>query len=232
METLRKAIAYNIREYDTGNGNQYRRLLIRITKLDNYERDPNRPLYSFHKSIEIDYQGTSKDRGTDDFHWYAPHVDINSSYLEDHLEYYKLLAKLIPSNSLEDVDGLIESLKSKATFYYYDVRLDQHVTQLMPADFHPYKEDNDASLTPSFYCKVLARDEDEAKRSIYREFTRHLAESYEGSDTEKAFNNWINAGKPVKQIEYSYWTRKQDFRTPDQLIASEEPENVEYSINL
>jgi hypothetical protein len=174
---------------ETSNG--YKHLSFQLLKRKEYSET------DMEEMFVIRFQSDSENKG-----WYAMRTTVETSgnavnHLSDAL---KLIKKLTPENQYDETPETIlaKCAELKIARVEYDSRLSQFVTE---------KDCPDVSLTRwmdgymhynrNYGCTVatLARDENDARNKIAKEFAENVAQGH----SLETFEKWIAAGKPVEQ---------------------------------
>lgn len=177
--------------------NGFKHLSFQILKRKEYS------ITDMEEIAVIRFQSDATNKG-----WYGIRTTIEASgnpitHVSDAL---KLLKKIAPENQYDEQTPekiLAKFSELRIERVEYDSRLSQFVTE---------KDCPDASLTrwmdgykyynADYGCTiaVLAENEDDARRKIYKEFAENVAKGY----STETFEKWIAAGKPVEENKGYY----------------------------
>lgn len=174
---------------------QFSTLAICVHVPKPWDSDSHRELVEFH------WQASAEDRSQ----WYGFHCEVR--HTEDHVAMMaraaKLLAKVMPANGDTDPEAFIASLEAAGIHRAaYDCRVSRYVLEteaIDPAlicyldDWSGYRGGRADGCT----VKALAKDDEDAKRVLEKEFLAYMAKGYHG--TAETFAAWVTAGRPVRQ---------------------------------
>jgi len=151
----------------------------------------------------IRFQSDSTNKG-----WYGMRTTIEArgnsiGHVSDAL---KLLKKLTPENQHEETPETILAKISelKIDRVEYDSRLSQYVTEKTIPESHLTRwMDGFKQYNNEYGCSiaVLAENETDARNKILKEFAENVAKGH----SEKTFEKWIAAKKPVEENRDSFY---------------------------
>lgn len=165
----------------------------------------DRELSSPHRAASIRFQATA----TAPADWYGSMIKIEADSFRELEEHNRLLARLFrPSKTMMadfnlngNVLETLQLLLRKADECVYDCRVSKLVPlrDVLPPDFAAYRDDWNAYGSSSDGCCVgcVARDDDEARRILTKEFA-------DLTYRKERFDQWLSAGRPVKRLTHHY----------------------------
>jgi uncharacterized protein YfbU (UPF0304 family) len=181
---------------------KYRKLSINVLVKTEYG--------SFDPVFHIHYQ-SHRDNGFDT-EWYGGSIEPYPHFeTREALEVFvkasrKLFRKLETMNvySVRYPEPVFEALKAmRVPMMVLDERLGEHVkvADAKPAEYLGWVDELNHKF--GVYVRVLARDEEEAKTAVFKEFTKQAAKQDGGwTDYEHGLEQWIKAGKPVRMTAF------------------------------
>lgn len=209
-----------------GNDREYTFLYLGIRNLDEF--------WTRSQMAQYRWQGNTGNEG-----WYAPKLEIDPDNLRDEGAFMRMArfldrireqAEVIAGendtyNRFDDPEYLIKALTQKG--YRRVVKDDRvrddfvYVEDLLPPNVHRWVDNYDAynGDVGGAHVGTSAVTEDEAKAKIELEFLERINEGWNHKETERIFQNWQNAGRPVKDVSWCSWRRKWDIPTAPPIEA-------------
>jgi hypothetical protein len=208
---------YTVQEWRT-ESRDYHAILIRIWQpaQEQIDRLNKNGFASSWDYVEIKFQGNHNEPNR----WYAPDVSVyNPEYVQNHVNAIRIL-KAVSKDDYLDAEHIITTLESCGQYLVDDPRLGHLTNRLFSADYTGWMDDYTAYNAGSgCNVRVLATSEEDAKLTINREYIKACANGYM-VDGDR-YTAWVNAGRPVKEVRYTWGKNTPDRRTPREMLAQQ-----------